>query len=101
MTPPFTTRGRRSGPCRHVHLTLEEANACLEAHRAEVSAAGGTSDRKVVERRSAGRKPAGGVTREIQVLVRLAPDDAALLDSLRGDVPRPEWFRQLLHARRS
>lgn len=99
MSTAFTTRGRESGSCRHVHDTREEAIACLEAHRAEVSAAGGVSDRKVVVRRRPGRKPVSGVTREVQVLVRLSPDDAARLDKLRGDVPRPEWFRRLLRRR--
>lgn len=40
----YTTRGFVSGPCRHVHATLEEAAQCCARHRAQHS----LSDRCVV-----------------------------------------------------
>lgn len=92
----YSTRGRRSGTCGHVHGTEAEARACLDAHKAEQAALGLTSDRRVVPRSSPGRRADEGAARELQVSVRLTPDESAVLDAVRGPLSRAGWFRAQL-----
>ncbi len=96
MPDGYTTRGRRSGSCRHVHGSEAEAQACLDAYVAEQAALGRTSDRRVVPRAQQGRKADDGTARELQVAVRLTQDQLAVLDAVRGSLTRAGWFREQL-----
>lgn len=97
MTPDgYTTRGRRSGACGHVHPDEPSAQACLEAHRAEREAEGAQSDRRVIPWRRAGPKARAGAVRVEQVLVRLTPAEITALDTVRGALSRADWFRSQL-----
>lgn len=96
----YTTRGRRSGPCGHVHGTEEEAGTCLQAHQQAQGALGERSDRKVYPYSRRGRKAEEDVTRTEQVAVRLTPEEAGVLDSIKGDLSRAGWFRACLQGAR-
>lgn len=96
MTPPasgFTTRGRRSGACGHVHPDEASAQACADLHRAGHA----KSDRRVYPWSRAGRKPAAGAPRSEHVQVRLSGEEVTRLDSVRGALSRADWFRACLH----
>lgn len=93
MPDGYTTRGRRSGACGHVHPDEPSALACLDAYRAACAAEGTRSDRRVVPWRRAGRKAQAGAPREEQVLVRLSAQEAVRLDDVCGDLGRAGWLR--------
>lgn len=96
----YTTRGRRSGACGHVHRTEGEAVACLQAHQRAQEALGERSDRKVRPYSRRGRKAEEDVTRTEQVSVRLTPEEAQHLDNVKGGLSRAGWFRACLQGAR-
>jgi transposase len=95
-TTGYTTRGRRSGACGHVHPDRSDAQACLDVFRAGCELRGVPCDRKVVPWRPKGRKPQGDCTRDAQVLVRLTADEIQALDQIRGDLSRAGWCHAVL-----